>query len=401
MLTDETALQPASVAEIFFTFLRLGLTSFGGPVAHLGYFHQALVVRRRWLDEHHYADLVALCQFLPGPASSQVGIAIGLTKAGWRGAVAAWFGFTFPSAVLMTIFGLSVSRYRAEIPAGLLHGLMLVAVPVVAQAVWLMARQLCPDWTRRVMALCAAVAFLLLPSSLLQPLIIAAGGIAGLLVLKPFSAVSTPGVPAGPGKRTAGCLLAVFVVLLLVLPFMGTIFHNQALSVFSGFYRAGALVFGGGHVILPLLQAAVVPQGWVSNDAFLTGYGAAQAMPGPLFSFAAYLGTVIKTSPNGPLGAALCLTAIYLPSFLLIAGALPFWTILRHRPNVRSVLAGVNATVVGLLVAALYNPVWTSAIHSSADILIAIIGLCLLMLFNTPSWLVVLMSATIGWLLHP
>lgn len=399
MTDDASPLRPAGAVDVFTAFLRLGLTSFGGPIAHLGYFHQALIVRRRWLDEQSYADIIGLCQFLPGPASSQVGIAIGLAKAGWRGAVAAWLGFTLPSAVLMTLIGLGLGRYRAAVPAGLLHGLVLVAVPVVAQAVWLMARRLCPDRPRQLMALSAAVVLLLTATPLMQPVVIVAGGLAGWLLLRqPAAPGPAAGRPRGIGKGFAGTALLLFVLLLLGLPLAAAMRHDQILSVTAGFYRAGALVFGGGHVVLPLLQSTVVPPGWISKEGFLAGYGAAQAMPGPLFSFASYLGAVMNTVPNGAAGAILCLMAIYLPSFLLIAGTIPFWDFLRHRAAIRGALAGINAVVVGLLLAALYSPVWTSAIHGAADMAIALTGFALIAVFRAPPWLVVVLSAAGGWL---
>lgn len=398
MTAEPVPVRPATATEVFIAFLRLGLTSFGGPVAHLGYFHQALIVRRRWLDEQSYADIVGLCQFLPGPASSQVGIVIGLAKAGWQGAVAAWLGFTLPSAVVMTLIGLGLSHFRADIPAGLLHGLILVAVPVVAQAVWLMARQLCPDMPRRILAVLAGIILLLANNPMLQPVAILAGGIVGLAILKTPAVTPHSQLSVGIGIRFAVVSLVLFFALLAV-SLTSSLMRDRTLAVAAGFYRSASLVFGGGHVVLPLLQASVVPQGWVSNDAFLAGYGAAQAMPGPLFSFASYLGTVMKMPPNGIAGSIICLLAIYLPSFLLVVGALPFWDMLRHQSSVRDALAGVNATVVGLLLAALYNPVWTSAVHGPTDMAIALAGFGLLMVLNMPAWLVVAFLAAGSWLL--
>ncbi|MEQ9609695.1 MAG: chromate efflux transporter, partial [Kiloniellaceae bacterium] len=341
---------------VFRVFLQLGLTSFGGPVAHLGYFREAFVTRRRWLDEHAYADLVALCQFLPGPASSQVGIGIGLAKAGYAGALAAWLGFTLPSALALTLFGYGVAAYQEVLPAGLLHGLKVVAVAVVAQAVWGMARTLCPDAPRATLAVLAAAAVLAVPGAGAQLAVIAGGALAGLLVLpgQQDRAATSLGIPVN--KAVAIAALLLFFALLIGLPLLSAAFPaqgdvgqgdvGQSLALADSFYRSGALVFGGGHVVLPLLQAEVVPPGWVSNDAFLAGYGAAQAVPGPLFTFAAYLGAVMEPVPNGVLGALICLVAVFAPSFLLVIGALPFWDGLRHHPLARRALTGVNAAVV-------------------------------------------------------
>ena len=384
--------------KIFLAFLRLGLTAFGGPVAHLGYFHRTLIVRRKWLDEHSYAELVALCQLLPGPSSSQVGIGFGFAKAGWPGAIAAWIGFTLPSAILMTAFGLGVHHFGSSIPQWLLHGLILVAAPVVAQAVWLMSKQLCPDWPRRLIAGAAAVAALWLQPATLQPLLIVAGGALGWMILE--NRETGLGLPPRGTNRTAPILLGLFALLLLGLPLASAGLGEQAVRVFAAFYRSGALVFGGGHVVLPLLQSAVVPPGWVSGQDFLAGYGMAQAMPGPLFSFAAYLGTVMKPFPNGIAGALLCLVAIYLPSFLLVMGALPLWQAVRHRPGFGRALRGINAAVVGLLLAALYHPVLTSAITDPADAALALAGLVLLVALNLPSWAVVVLTVAGAGLAH-
>jgi len=385
--------------RIFLTFLRLGLTAFGGPIAHLGYFHRSLIVRRKWLDEHSYAELVALCQLLPGPSSSQVGIGIGFAKAGWPGAIAAWIGFTLPSAILMTAFGLGIHHFGSSIPQWLLHGLILVAAPVVAQAVWLMSKQLCPDWPRRLIAGAVAAAALWIQAAAVQPLLIVAGGILGWMVLKDRETGLPQGLPPRINKRFAS-MLGLFVLLLLGLPVASAGLGEQAVGVFAAFYRSGALVFGGGHVVLPLLQSAVVPPGWVSGQDFLAGYGMAQAMPGPLFSFAAYLGAVMKPFPNGIAGALLCLVAIYLPSFLLVMGALPLWQAVRHRPGFGRTLRGINAAVVGLLLAALYHPVLTSAITGPADAALALAGLVLLVAFNLPSWAVVVLTVAGAGLAH-
>ena len=389
--------QPAGT--VFLVFLQLGLTSFGGPVAHLGYFREAFVARRRWLDERAYADLVALCQFLPGPASSQVGIGIGLAKAGLPGALAAWLGFTLPSALLMVLFGYGVVAFSEAMPPGLLHGLKVVAVAVVAQAVWGMARTLCPDAPRITLAVLACIGVLMAPVPLAQLAAIAAGGLAGLLLLKDEaeSRADTLGIEVGRGVAVAA--LVLFFVLLAGLPLLAAAYPAQALALIDSFYRSGALVFGGGHVVLPLLQAEVVPPGWVADDAFLAGYGAAQAVPGPLFTFAAYLGTVSVPAPNGWLGALICLLAIFVPAFLLVVGTLPFWDALRRLKAVRRALGGVNAAVVGLLLAALYDPVWSRAILTPADFALALAAFAGLAFWKLPPWLVVLLSAGGGWAL--
>jgi chromate transporter len=375
-------------------FFRLGLTSFGGPVAHLGYFRAEFVERRGWLDESAYADIVALCQFLPGPASSQVGISIGILRAGLLGAFAAWLGFTGPSAAAMILFGYGVTAFGNLADSAWLHGLKIVAVAVVAQAVWGMARNLCPDRERATIAVGAAMVALAIPSAPGQVGAIAAGGLIGWGLLR-----------GGPQPRQQDSMavhlprawsvaaLVIFFALLIGLPVLATALPSHTVALVDAFYRSGALVFGGGHVVLPLLQAEVVPPGWVTNDAFLAGYGAAQAVPGPLFTFAAYLGTVMGPTPNGWLGGLICLVAIFLSSFLLLVGALPFWDALRHRPTVQSVLRGVNAAVVGLLLAALYKPVWTSAILGPGDFAIAILAFLLLALWALPPWLVVIFGA--------
>ncbi len=380
--------------EVFSVFLRLGLTSFGGPVAHLSYFRAELVERRKWLDEKAYADIVALCQFLPGPASSQVGIVLGMMRAGLLGGLAAWAGFTLPSALALILFAYGLGRIGDMSHVAWLHGLKIVAVAVVAQAVWGMAKNLCPDRERASFAVAAAVLTLTFPSAGGQIGAILAGGLAGWRFL-PAAAVDGAHRPLLiPMSRTrAAVAAAAFAILLVGLPLLATASSSHALALFASFYRSGSLVFGGGHVVLPLLQQAVVPQGWIGNDAFLAGYGAAQAVPGPLFAFAAYLGATMKDAPNGLLGGLLCLVAIYLPSFLLLVAALPFWDALRHRADVQSALKGVNAAVVGLLLAALYDPVWTSAIFSRADFALGIAAFLLLTLWKTPPWLVVMLGA--------
>ncbi|MCZ7566153.1 MAG: chromate efflux transporter [Burkholderiales bacterium] len=387
------------LGEVLRAFLRLGLTSFGGPIAHLGYYRDEFVVRRKWLDERAYADLVALCQFLPGPASSQVGIGIGLMKAGLPGACAAWVGFTLPSALALTLFGLGVVAYGEVLDAGLLHGLKVVAVAVVAQAVWGMARTLSPDAPRATLAALAAIGVLAWPTAFAQIGVIVAGGLAGLALPRAETDARHAAFDVPVGRGLALVALALFFVLLFALPALAGAFPAHALALADAFYRAGALVFGGGHVVLPLLQAEVVPPGWVTQDAFLAGYGAAQAVPGPLFTFAAYLGAVAGPAPNGWLGATLCLVAIFAPGFLLVVGALPFWDTLRRYARMQGALRGVNAAVVGLLLAALYDPVWTSAIRGGADFGLALAAFVLLALWKVPPWLVVIACAFGGWLL--
>jgi chromate transporter len=385
--------------EVLRVSLRLGLTSFGGPIAHLGYFRDEYVVRRKWLDEKAYADLVALCQFLPGPASSQVGIAIGQLRAGTLGALAAWTGFTLPSAIALVLFAYGVDALGGTLGGGWLHGLKVVAVAVVAQAVLGMMRALAPDRERATLAVVAAALVLAVPSAWGQVGAIVLGGVAGILLFRGEAPADHGALPVTIGRRTGAMLLALFVVLLIGLPLIAAAVPSQSVRLFDAFYRAGALVFGGGHVVLPLLQASVVPPGWVSNDAFLAGYGAAQAVPGPLFTFAAYLGAVMGPQPNGWLGAALCLVAVFLPSFLLVIGTLPFWDALRRRPLAQATLRGVNAAVVGLLIAALYNPVWTAGITGPYDFALAAAAFLLLFMWQTPPWLVVVLSALGGALI--
>ena len=378
-------------AEVFRAFLYLGLTSFGGPVAHLGYFRREFVNRRRWLDEAAYADIVALCQFLPGPASSQVGISLGLLRAGYPGAFAAWLGFTAPSAFLMIAFGYGATALREVAGSAWLHGLQIVAVAVVAQAVIGMARVLCPDFPRAALALGAAALMLVVPSAVAQIVVIALGGLIGWALLAPGKRLGDS-LSFSVSRSSAVAALILFFVLLAALPIAALISGSQLVALLDSFYRAGALVFGGGHVVLPLLQASVVPQGWVSNDDFLAGYGAAQTVPGPLFTFSAYLGTVMALPPNGWLGGVICLVAIFLSSFLLVIGALPLWNELREAAWAQSALSGINAAVVGLLLAALYDPVWTSAIFTSADFALALAAFLALIL-RTPPVLVVLATA--------
>jgi chromate transporter len=387
-----------TAAEVFRAFLKLGVTSFGGPIAHLGYFRTDLVERRRWLDESSYADLVALAQFLPGPASSQVGIAIGQLRAGYRGALAAWLAFTLPSAIALVLFAYGVAALGNAAGGGWLHGLKVVAVAVVAQAVLGMMRTLAPDRERATLAVAAAAIVLLVPTQWSQIAAIVLGAIAGVTLLRNSPAKDHAALPLNVRvSRAAGALmLFAFFALLIGLPLLAAAVPAQPIRLVDAFYRAGSLVFGGGHVVLPLLQAEVVPPGWVSNDAFLAGYGAAQAVPGPLFTFAAYLGAVMGPQPNSWLGAAICLVAVFLPSFLLVIGALPFWDALRSQPVAQAALKGVNASVVGLLLAALYHPVWTSGITSAGDFALATLAFLLLFMWQVPPWLVVILSAAGG-----
>lgn len=382
--------------EVFGAFLKLGLSSFGGPIAHLGYFRDELVVRRQWLDETRYADLVALCQFLPGPASSQVGFALGLMRAGPLGALAAWTAFTLPSAILLLLFALGASVFGGVVGTGLLHGLKLVAVAVVAQAVWGMARTLTPDRERAGIALVAVLLVILGAGSLGQIAAIVVGGLAGLWLCRSGETPAGGRLAVPVSRRTGAVLIALFFALLIGLPVARVLFEGQAFALIESFYRAGALVFGGGHVVLPLLETAVVAPGWLAEDVFLSGYGAAQAVPGPLFTFAAYLGAAMGPEPSGIPGAALALVAIFLPGLLLVAGVLPFWDALRTRPLAQAAMRGTNAAVVGILGAALYDPLWTSAILGPLDFALALIGFALLTVWKAPPWIVVVLLAVAG-----
>ena len=385
--------QRGSAFEVLRAFLRLGLISFGGPLAHLGYFRGEFVERRGWLDETHYLDIVALCQFLPGPASSQTGITIGLLRAGLPGALAAWIGFSAPSALAMILFGYGVGRLGDIAHVPWLHGLRVVAVAVVAQALWGMARNLCPDKERATIVVGAAVLALAAPSAAGQVGAIAAGGLIGRWLLPAATVRESAPLAVTIARPLAVVALALFFALLFGLPALSAASGSHVAALVASFYRSGALVFGGGHVVLPLLQQAVVPPGWLGNDAFLAGYGAAQAVPGPLFTFAAYLGTVMQPGPSGWAGGLICISAIYLPSFLLLVGVLPFWDALRRRRGVRAALSGINAAVVGLLLAALYRPVWTSAILGPGDFALGIAAFLLLALWRMPPWLVVILGA--------
>ena len=396
-ISTDTPTDPRGTAgEVFLAFLKLGLTSFGGPIAHLGYFREELVVRRRWINEEGYADLVALCQFLPGPASSQVGFALGLLRGGPLGALTAWTAFTLPSALLLVHFSFAAAAFDGQVGAGLLHGLKLVAVAVVAQAVWGMAKTLTPDRVRAGIALGAVVIVVASAGSAGQVAAIVLGALAGFLLCRNGAVSDTTHLSFPLSRRFGTACLAMFFVLLIGLPFLAGLAELQGLSLADAFYRAGALVFGGGHVVLPLLQAEVVAPGWVSEDAFLAGYGAAQAVPGPLFTFAAYLGAVAGPEPNGILGASIALLAIFAPGFLLLLGVLPFWDRFRRRPLAQAAMRGANAAVVGILGAALYSPVWTSAITKPQDFALALTGFLLLVVWKAPPWIVVVFTALAG-----
>jgi chromate transporter len=380
-----------SPVEVLRAFLKLGLSSFGGPIAHFGYYRDEFVVRRRWLDDATYTDIVALCQFLPGPGSSQVGFSIGLMRAGYVGGLAAWAGFTLPSAIALLLFAYSAQALMNPVGMGLVHGLKLVAVAIVAQAVFGMARTLCPDRQRASIAALALVATLYSSSSFMQIGAILLGGVAGLLVYRTPAPVLDAPMPIPVSRRVGVASLTAFVSLLLGLPVLLRFTSHPAVALFNAFYRSGALVFGGGHVVLPLLRDAFVPPGWVSDSTFLAGYGAAQAVPGPLFSFAAYLGAVAGPAPNPVAGAALGLVGIYLPGILILVGTLPFWSTLRLRAGGQGAMRGINAAVVGLLGAALYSPLWTSSINTAGDLSVALIGFVLLTIWRVrPLWVVIL-----------
>jgi chromate transporter len=386
-----------SALTVFKAFLKLGFTSFGGPIAHLGYFREEFVERRKWFTDRAYADLVALCQFTPGPASSKVGIGIGLAQAGLPGAFAAWLAFTAPSAIALLLFAYGVDAFSDDLGAGWLHGLKVVAVAVVAQAVWGMAKNLCPDAQRFTLAVVASIIAMMWPTSAGQVGAIVVGAVIGWAFLGGKQDDTHVSMNISLGKTAGAVCLVLFFMLLVGLPVASAIYPSQPLALFDSFYRSGSLVFGGGHVVLPLLQSEVVPTGWVTNDAFLAGYGAAQAVPGPLFTFAAYLGALMGPEPNGWQGALLCIVAIFLPAFLLTIGVLPFWDDLRRFRAVRAALIGVNAAVVGLLLAALYHPVWTSAIKAPADFGLGLAAFALLVFWKLPPWLVVLLCALGGW----
>jgi len=386
-----------TVVEVFLLFLKLGVSSFGGPIAHLGYYRNELVVRRKWLDETTYADLVALCQFLPGPASSQAGFSLGVLRGnGLLGGIAAWFAFTMPSAVIMFAFAMGAASFTGPVAEGFLHGLKLVAVAVVAQAIWGMACSLTPDRPRAAIALAAVAVVVTFAGSIAQIAAIALGACAGLWLCRGEAPPVSGHLNFPVTRLSGGIALLLFAALLLLTPVLAAASGSHTIAMFDAFYRSGALVFGGGHVVLPLLQAQVVNPGWVSNETFLAGYGLAQVVPGPLFTFAAYLGAVMNSPPNGFAGAAIALVALLLPGMMLVYGMLPFWDAMRARPAAQAALRGTNAAVVGILGAALYNPVWTSAVMSGRDFALALAGFLLLTVWKLPSWVVVVLLAAAG-----
>jgi len=392
----------SSLFQVFGVFLRLGLTSFGGPVAHIGYFHKTFVQELRWLSEREFSNLVAICQFLPGPASSQVGMGIGLLRAGVAGALAAWTGFLLPSAALLVALGYGLTTWTHTVPAGLLTGLKLAAVAVVTQAVWTMASNFCPDRVRFSLAVGGAAGIRLIPVPWVPWLMLVLGGILGQR-LRSESPAEPRSDQALAISRALSLVCLILLLLLLVLPlilpaWVPSLADSHVLELFHSFFSSGALVFGGGHVVLPLLQATVVSPGWLSVDEFLAGYGAAQAVPGPIFSLAAYLGTVLGPTPNGWQGALFCLAAIYLPSFLLLFGILPFWVAVRNHPYMERGQMGINAVVVGILLAALYDPIWKSAVTDGRAFILALVAFASLKFWKVPSWLVVAMCAAAGGL---
>ncbi len=393
-MTEPEDGQRGSAGEVFTAFLKLGLTSFGGPIAHLGYFRDELVMRRRWVSEQGYADIVALSQFLPGPASSQTGFALGLIRAGWLGGFAAWAGFTLPSALLLVAFAYGAAALDGPFAQGVLHGLKLVAVAIVAQAVLGMAKSLTPDRERAAIAVLAVLLVVLAGGVLGQTGAIVLGALLGLRLCRGGDGAVAHLPDAGISRRVGAVLLGAFVLLLVGLPLLAGM--GQGVALFDAFYRAGALVFGGGHVVLPLLDAETVGRGWVGAEDFLAGYGATQAVPGPLFTFAAYLGAISASPPNGLAGATIALVAIFLPGLLLMAGALQFWSGLRRWPQAQAVMRGANAAVVGLLGAALYDPVFTSAVLTPLDFALALAGFVALVSWKVPPWMVVLGLALAG-----
>lgn len=400
-MTSSRPVRAGSASEVLAVFLRLGLTCFGGPIAHIGYFRREFVERRRWLDDETFTDLVGLCQFLPGPASSQVGFSVGLLRAGWLGGLAAWSGFTLPSVLLLLAFAAIAPSLAGPVGGGLIHGLKLVAVAVVAQAVWDMARRLCPDRRRAAIALIAMAVLSVLTTVYAQLIVIALGGALGFAFCQTSMSTNAAGTRQHAYEirvsRTAGAIaLTIFCVLLFGLPALAAHDTGHAIRIFNAFYRSGALVFGGGHVVLPLLQQQTVATGWVTSSDFLAGYGAAQAVPGPLFTFAAFLGWMLPEAPNHWSGALLATAGIFLPGLLLVLAALPYWQAMRTRPSLAAALSGVNAAVVGLLATALYSPVWTSAVLSAADFAIASIGFFLLTRWKIPPFAVVVLGTLAG-----
>ncbi|BFT73782.1 chromate transporter [Paenibacillus sp. P36] len=386
--------KPRALLEILAVSAKLGVTSFGGPIAHLGYFHNEYIRRRKWLNEQDYADIVALCQFLPGPASSQVGIAVGIVRAGMLGGLTAWLGFTLPSVIALVLFALLLQGFDIG-STGWIHGLKIVAVAIVVQAILGMGQKLAPDRNRATIAVLVAAVTVLWQTAISQVLLIGIAGIVGMFLYKNTSIPNTTSLSIPISRSVAMLSLGVFFGLLILLPSLRQMVHVQWLSMFDSFYRSGSLVFGGGHVVLPMLEREVVPTGWVSKSDFLAGYGAAQAVPGPLFTFAAYLGTMI----GGVKGAIIATTAIFLPAYLLVVGALPFWHTLRKSAKVQGALVGINAAVVGILLAALYNPLWITAILAPVDFVLAMILFVMLVFWKLPPWVVVIAGAVGGMLI--
>ncbi|MFD2366504.1 chromate efflux transporter [Pseudoduganella sp. GCM10020061] len=384
---------PGTVAEVFTAFLKLGLTSFGGPASHLAHFRTEFVERRAWVDDKQFSDLVALCQFLPGPATSQIGFVLGLGRARLGGAFAAWTAFTLPSALLLVLFALGIGAGATVAASGAVHGLKLAAVAIVAYAVLGMARTLCPDLPRAAIAVAATLIVAAMPSTAGQFAAILSGCVLAIAFLKLHHLPAGAPLEYGIGKRTGAILLLVFAALLAVLPALGAATGNGMLKLVGEFYQSGAIIFGGGHVMLPALHASVVAPGWVSEEAFLAGYGATQAVPGPMFAFSAYLGAVMQ----GWIGGVAGLLAIFAPGILLVAGVLPFWQSVQQRDAIRKAMAGASAAVVGILAAALYDPLWTGAIRSGTDIAIAMAGFALLLTGRVPPLAVVIACALAGW----
>lgn len=383
--------------DVFLSFLKLGLTSFGGPIAHIGYFRDEFVTRRQWLSERDYADLVALCQFLPGPASSQVGMALGMMRAHYLGALAAWIGFTLPSALLLIGFALGLSHWGDVLPRGVIHGLKIVAVAVVAQAVWGMAKTLCNSGRKIAIMLASLMVLAFWSSVWSQVAVIGLGAATGLFLLKQHNSQPASAPLSLRLSKTAGALWGLsFAALLFLLPALAVTYPQTALALVDSFFRAGALVFGGGHVVLPLLQVEVVPNGLVSADNFMAGYGAAQAVPGPLFTFAAFLGASMQQGPTGLAGGILALLVIFLPAFMVLAAVLPFWHAVRTSAAMQTLMAGVGASVVGILLSALYHPIWTSSVQSAVDFAAVVLAFVALMYWKLRPWVVVLSAGVLG-----
>ncbi|QPC47423.1 chromate efflux transporter [Mangrovibacillus cuniculi] len=379
--------------EIISASTKLGFTSFGGPVAHLAYFRNEYIEKRNWMDEKAYADIIALCQFLPGPASSQVGIAIGMVRGGLLGGFLSWFGFTMPSVIALMLFALFVQGSGVNVD-GIIHGLKLVAVAVVAQALVGMGKNLAPDRERMTIAALAAITTLLIPSAIGQIGIIVVAGVIGFALYRNQKVQEGVDLALSIKKSTGVIALTIFFALLVILPILRTVFDSVYVAIFDTFYRVGSIVFGGGHVVLPMLEREVVPVGWMSDSTFLAGYGAAQAVPGPLFTLSSYLGAIMEGIP----GALLATAAMFLPSFLLIIGVLPFWNSIRKKPTFTAALMGVNAAVVGILLAALYDPIFTSSVIEVWDFVIVIVAYVALQSWKVPAWLVVLLTAVAGWI---